>query len=356
MYKARRKKLVEKMDEFGVDAIFLSSRVNCYYYSGFTGSSGSIIVGPNYSTFYTDFRYGDQAHAEVDIHDIQVVKPPLLNAIINKLSNIEVQKVGIEFSSLNVDDYMLLTNSLPKTEFVNIDGLILEERMIKDKTEISYIKQGMDIVDKTFTHILSYIKTGITESELALELEYVMKKLGADGIKENHVIATGERSCLPHGQATSRVIKNGDFVKMDFGAKVKGYYTDFTRTVIMGEPTEKQRKIYETVKYAQEISLSAIKAGETCSNIDDIGRSIIREAGYGENFGHSLGHALGLEIHEKPAMRSTDKTVLKPGMVLTVEPGIYIPNYGGVRIEDLIVVEENGINNLTNSTKTLQIL
>src|SRR5690606_29348301 len=192
--------------------------------------------------------------------------------------------------------------------------------------------------------------------DLALELEYTMKKLGADGIKENHVIATGARASLPHGQATNKIIDHGDFVKMDFGAKVNGYYTDFTRTVIMEEASSKQIEIYNIVKKAQEESLKVIKAGAKCSALDEVGRSIIREAGYGENFGHSLGHSLGLEIHEQPAMRSTDDTLLKTGMIITVEPGIYIKGFGGVRIEDLVVVEENGINNLTTSTKDLQII
>jgi Xaa-Pro aminopeptidase len=183
-----------------------------------------------------------------------------------------------------------------------------------------------------------------------------MKKNGADGIKENHVIASGERASLPHGQASDRIIQNGDFVKMDFGAQVNGYYTDFTRTVVIGEPTEKQREIYGIVSQALETSLKHVGPGKKCNELDEVGRSIIRNAGYGDNFGHSLGHSLGLNIHESPAMRSTDETRLKPGMVITVEPGIYISGWGGVRIEDLVVIRDNGIENLTESTKELQIL
>lgn len=356
MYKKRINRLQQVMKDQQIDAVVLNSDINSYYFSGFTGSSRQIVLTQDEGFFYTDFRYGDQAHQEVQDHQISVVPQPLLTSTEEQLNALGVKKVGLEFSKINTANYLQLKNALPQTQFVDIDSHILDMRMIKDDVELSYFKKGMKIVDQTFTHILSYIKVGMTEKELALELDYTMKKFGAEGIKENHVIATGARASLPHGQATDKVIEHGDFVKMDFGAKVNGYYTDFTRTVIMGEASEKQIEIYNIVKEAQEASLKVLKAGMVCSKVDHIGRSIISEAGYGENFGHSLGHSLGLEIHEKPAMRSTDHTVLKPGMVITVEPGIYIKDFGGVRIEDLVVIEENGINNLTTSTKELQIL
>jgi Xaa-Pro aminopeptidase len=344
------------MNEENLDAVLLTSAVNCYYYSGFSGSSRIVLIENDGSLFFTDFRYGDQAHQQVLDHEVAVVDQPLLNSAVKRLKAAKPARLGLEFSRMNVNDFFQLKESLPETAFVDVDGFISEARMIKDETEISCIRKGMEIVDETFSHILTFIREGITEKEIALELEYQMKKRGADGIKENHVIASGERSCLPHGQATGRVIQRGDFVKMDFGAKVNGYYTDFTRTVIVGEASDKQLEIYHIVKTAQEISLAAVGPGKSCSELDQIGRSVIREAGYGEQFGHSLGHALGLEIHEKPAMRSTDDTILRPGMVLTVEPGVYIPGFGGVRIEDLIVIRDNGIENLTTSTKELQII
>ena len=356
MYKKRIDQVQQFMKEQEMDIIYLHSAINCYYLSGFTGSSRDIILTPEDQYFYTDFRYGDQAYDQVSDYEITVVTPPLLNAVKDQFKKLNGKKIGLELSRLTADDYLLLKKSLPGATFVNVDSFLSEMRMIKDEIELSYLKKGMEIVDETFSHILSYLKTGISEKDLALELEYKMKKLGADGIKENHVIATGARASLPHGQATNKIIEFGDFVKMDFGAKVKGYYTDFTRTVIMGAASQKQISIYNIVKNAQEESLKAVKAGATCAELDEIGRSIIREAGYGENFGHSLGHSLGLEIHEKPAMRNTDHTLLQTGMVITVEPGIYIKGFGGVRIEDLVVVEENGINNLTNSTKELLII
>lgn len=356
MYQKRVNKLRQVMTDHQIDAIVLSSDINCYYFSGFTGSSRQIVLTLDDGFFYTDFRYGDQAQHEVNDYQITVVPQPILKSTEEQLNELGITKVGLEFSKINTVDYLQLKDTLPHVEFVDIDSNILDMRMIKDDVELSYFKKGMEIVDKTFTHILSYIKVGMTEKDLALELDYTMKKFGADGIKENHVIATGARASLPHGQATEKVIEHNDFVKMDFGAKVNGYYTDFTRTVTMGEASKKQIELYNIVRDAQEASLKALKAGMVCSEVDNIGRSIISKAGYGENFGHSLGHSLGLEIHEKPAMRNTDHTVLKQGMVITVEPGIYIKGFGGVRIEDLVVIEENGINNLTTSTKELQIL
>lgn len=356
MYRKRIDRLQNYLSREGIDAIYLHSGINCYYFSGFTGSSREIILTADAQYFYTDFRYGDQAHNQVNDYEISVVTPPVLHVVGEHLKKLAGKKIGLEFSKLTAKDFLYLKESLPEATFVDVDPFIDELRRIKDEVELSYLKKGMEIVDKTYSHILSFLKTGISEKELALELEYTMKKLGADGIKENHVIATGARASLPHGQATEKIIEHGDFVKMDFGAKVNGYYTDFTRTVIMGEATTKQIEIYRIVKHAQEESLKAIKAGAKCSDLDEVGRSIIRNAGYGDNFGHSLGHSLGLEIHEQPAMRNTDHSLLKAGMVITVEPGIYIKGFGGVRIEDLVVVEENGINNLTTSTKELQII
>lgn len=228
--------------------------------------------------------------------------------------------------------------------------------MIKDEEEINHLRKAVSYCDKAFEQILPFIRPGISEREIGLELEILMRKAGAEGIKANHVIASGERSSLPHGQATERIVQVGDFVKMDIGARVEGYYSDFTRTVVVGESSEKQRELYNIVRTAQDASLREIGPGKTCAEMDEVGRSIIREAGYGDNFGHSLGHSIGLAVHERPAMRATDDTILEPGMVITVEPGIYISGFGGVRIEDFVVITEDGYENLTYATKDLQVI
>ncbi|UCZ52897.1 Xaa-Pro peptidase family protein [Bacillus shivajii] len=345
------------LEEKGLEAAVIFSVENRRYFSDFPGSSGALIITQSDAVLLTDFRYIDEAHTRAAEHYevIQHAGGALTESVGEKLKQMNVAKVGVE-DSLSIAMLDVLEKEAPQCSFSMIESMMMKIRMIKDESEIESIRQGISLCDKAFEHILTFIKPGMTEKEIGLELEYVMKKNGAEGIKENHVIASGERSSLPHGQATDRVVKNGEFVKMDIGAKVNGYYTDFTRTVVLGEPSEKQLEIYGIVSHALEVSLQNVGPGKVCSELDNIGRSIIKNEGYGENFGHSLGHSLGLNIHEKPAMRSTDDTVLQPGMVITVEPGIYISGWGGVRIEDLVVIREEGIENLTKATKELQIL
>jgi Xaa-Pro aminopeptidase len=345
-----------KMASEGIDAVLVTSNENIYYFSNFRGSSGILLITKDQSFLFTDFRYVDQAKEEAPLFEVinhQRNFNPLLHQLVQQYN---VSTLGIEYETLPVNDYLGLKETLPSIQLHKVDDLIYEIRMFKDQQEIDFLRQGVSYCDRAFEHILSFIKQGMTEKEIGLELEFFMRKAGAEGIKANHVIASGERSSLPHGQATERVVQVGDFVKMDIGARVKGYYSDFTRTVVLGQPSEKQLEIYNIVLKAQEAALEAIGPGKMCSELDEVARSIIRAAGYGECFGHSLGHSIGLSVHEKPAMRHTDNTVLQPGMVITVEPGIYIPGFGGVRIEDFVVITEDGYENLTTATKKLQIL
>jgi Xaa-Pro aminopeptidase len=348
--------LVTKMNEKDIEASLIISRENCYYFSRFRGSSGVLLITKDHRVLFTDFRYVDQARNEAKEYEVVQHQQNMYSMVCEFLKEHNISSVGIETGVMPVDTYSEIKENYPSVNLLNIEPELYDIRMIKDDEEISYLKQGVELCDKAFNHILSFIRPGMSEKEIGIELEFFMRKSGAEGIKANHVIASGERSCLPHGQATDRIVKVGDFVKMDIGARVNGYYSDFTRTVVLGEPSEKQVEIYNIVKKAQEVSLENVGPGKVCADLDEVGRSIIREAGYGENFGHSLGHSIGLAVHEKPGLRSTDKTVLQPGMVITVEPGIYIPNFGGVRIEDLVVITEDGHNNLTTATKELQII
>ncbi|TLS38642.1 M24 family metallopeptidase [Pseudalkalibacillus caeni] len=352
----RIEKLRSKMTEGNIEAVILSSPENRYYFSGFRGSSGALLITLENCYLYTDFRYTDQAEEEAKDFEIIQHQRNMYEKISNALSSLPGSNVGIESGSMPVDIYTEISNALPSYTFTPIEPIANDIRMIKDEEEICYLRKGVSLCDKAFDHILGFIKPGMSEKEIGLELEFYMRKAGAEGIKANHVIASGERASLPHGQATERIVKKGDFVKMDIGARVNGYYSDFTRTVVLGEPSPKQLEIYHIVRKAQEASLKAIGPGKICSELDEVGRSIIREAGYGDNFGHSLGHSIGLAVHEMPVMRAMDQTALQPGMVITVEPGIYIPGFGGVRIEDLLVITEDGYENLTKSTKELQIL
>lgn len=344
------------MLEGGQKAALVTSPENRLYFSGFKGSSGILFITAHEAYLLTDFRYIDQA--ELESPDFKVLnherKPH--EAVAELVREHGISAVGIEEGKLPLQEFRELESLNPGVDFFNSEPGIFELRMIKDATEIAHLKKGIAMCDAAFEHSLSFIRPGISEQELGLELEFFMRKAGAGGIKENHVIASGPRASLPHGQATGRIIQAGDWVKMDIGAKVEGYYTDFTRTVVVGEPTDKQVEIYNIVKRAQEAALAAIGPGRVCSELDGLARGIISDAGYGDNFGHSLGHSIGLAVHESPAMRATDHTVLQPGMVITVEPGIYIPGWGGVRIEDFIVITEDGFDNLTTATKELQII
>ncbi|MCC4723329.1 Xaa-Pro peptidase family protein [Salinicoccus sp. RF5] len=352
----RISKLREGMKRKAVDTVIIYSLENRRYFSNFTGSSGALIITQDKVQLLTDFRYFEQANTQVD-SEVEVLKHEggLLDESVAQKTASTKGAIGVE-GNLSLNTYRLLEESNKGAEYPIIDEMIMDIRQIKDGDEIENIREGIRLCDLAFEHILSFIKPGMSEKDIGLELEYFMKKNGAEGIKANHVIASGERSALPHGSASKRIISEGEFVKMDYGAVVNGYFSDFTRTVVLGEPSEKQREIYDIVHTAIEETLKHIGPGKICSELDDIGRSIIREAGYGDNFGHSLGHSLGLNIHEKPAMRNTDHTKLQPGMVITVEPGIYIPGWGGVRIEDLLVITEDGYENFTKSTKDLQIL
>lgn len=344
------------MEEASIGAALITSPENRYYFSDFRGSSGALLITRENAWLFTDFRYTDQASDESPLYEIVNHNREMYQTISQYIKNHSIKEVGIEQVTLPVNDYLEIKEHLSDVELSPIDEQMFDLRMIKDDKEIGYLRKAVAICDKAFEQILNYIRPGVSEKDIGMELEFAMRRAGAESIKANHVIASGERASLPHGQATDRIVKVGDFVKMDFGARVNGYYSDFTRTVVLGDPSKRQREIYDIVRTAQEASLKAIGPGITCSEMDEIGRSIIREAGYGDNFGHSLGHSIGLAVHEKPAMRKTDETVLQPGMIITVEPGIYIPGFGGVRIEDLIVITENGYENFTHATKDLQVL
>ena len=356
MQSKRIEKLRLKMVENQLDAVFVTSLENRHYFSNFRGSSGVVIITKESEYLFTDFRYVSQAKNDAPLYEVIDHNRELLSHVKSLAEKFDLKTIGIEYESLPVEEYFDLEQAVPSIKLMKADSLFYDIRMIKDEQEIGYLQEAVSLCDRAFEHILTFIRPGMTEREVGLELEFYMRKAGAEGIKANHVIASGERSSLPHGQATDRVIQVGDFVKMDIGARVNGYYSDFTRTVVLGEPSPKQLEIYQIVQKAQEVSLKAIGPGRVCSELDEVGRSIIRDAGYGDCFGRSLGHSIGLAVHEKPAMRSTDDTILQPGMVITVEPGIYIPGFGGVRIEDFVVITDNGYRNLTTATKELQII
>lgn len=349
-------KLRSSMIAQGLDAALIFSPENRYYFSNFRGTAGTLLITHDHSILFTDFRYSEQAKEQAPLFEVVQHQQNMLDLIHQIIDKFSIKHLGLEIDKMVAADYLKVTQMSPAVRVSSIDNLTSEIRQTKDQTEIAHIRTGIQICDKAFEHILDFIHPGITEREIGLELQVFMLRAGAEGIKANHVIASGERSALPHGQATERIIRQGDFITMDYGARIDGYYSDFTRTVIVGEPNDQQQEIYEVVQKAQEAALAAIGPGKICSEMDEVARAVIRQAGYGDNFGHSLGHSLGLEIHEKPTMRATDQSTLRPGTVMSVEPGIYLPGFGGVRIEDLIVITDSGLVNLTKSTRAMQRL
>ena len=354
--KARIDRLQNQLLKEEFDAVLINNRENRQYLTGFTGTAGVVLLTSQQQFLITDFRYTKQAQEQAKNYKIVEQGDNKLEAINDLLVDLEVENVGFEAGTVNYQQYLKYEDKLA-VDLEPTNNLVEKLRRIKDENEIEKLNQAVKITDSAFDKIKDKLEVGVREKDISLELEFFQKRLGASKNAFDFIVASGKRSALPHGVASNKQIEAGDFVTMDFGAVYKGYHSDMTRTVIVGEqPTEKQQKIYNLVLEAQQQAIAAIKPGKTGAEIDKVARDIIDEAGYGANFGHGLGHSVGLEIHENPRLSRKDKTVLKPGMVVTVEPGVYIPDWGGVRIEDIVVVTENGCNVLTNSTKELLVL
>lgn len=350
----RVEKLKKLFQANEIDGVMITTAVNRRYLTGFTGSAGVVILSKERNILLTDFRYLEQAAVQApdfEIYDVTKEIPINVKDIVEELG---IKKLGFESQNITYFDYQEYQKHLNSiVDLIPLKGLIEEIRLIKDETEISLMKKAAEIADAAFEHIITFIKPGVTEKDIALEMEYFMKKLGSEKNAFDFIIASGPRSSLPHGVATDRVVQSGEFVKMDYGAVFNGYHSDITRTVVVGEPDEKMLEIYHIVKKAQQNVLDQIKAGLSTVKVDAFARDIIAEAGYGDNFGHGLGHGVGLEIHENPRLSPKEETILKENMIVTVEPGIYIPQWGGVRIEDDVVITKDGCRVLTSATKEL---
>ena len=340
------------MSEHGIQGMLISKPENRRYFSGFSGSTGFLLISEHESKLLTDFRYIEQATAQAKQYEILRYTANPYELLIGITSKLGVTTIGFESDFVTYDMYTKLAESMPNLHLLPVQ--IDELRMIKDRDEVAAIRKAVEIADSAFLHILSFIKPGISEQAVALELEYQMGKLGAEKPAFDTIVASGKRGALPHGKATQKIIQTGDLVTMDFGAVYQGYHSDITRTLCMGTATEKQRELYEIVLTAQLAGVQAVRIGKTGKEIDAVARKIIADAGFGDYFGHGLGHGLGLHIHEDPRLSpASSQTVLLENMVVTVEPGIYLPEWGGIRIEDTVLVSADGCQILTASSKHL---
>jgi Xaa-Pro aminopeptidase len=349
-------KLRKKLNESYLDAAVIIKPENRRYISGFTGSTGTVIITQEKLILLTDSRYTEQAKKESQ--QFNIIDPGIkyLEKIKEIFVDLRVKKFSFEDDYITYKKYLELKEHLSDFEFVSGKNIIEDLRKIKDDYEIKQVSEAVKISDTAFKYILDFIKPGIKEKDIALELEYHMKKNGAEDTAFPTIVASGWRSSLPHGLASTKEINYGDFVTIDFGAVYKGYNSDMTRTLCVGKPDDKQFEIYNLVLKAQIEAINNIKEGISCREADDFARKIISDNGYGSYFGHGLGHGVGLAVHEMPALSYKSKDILIKNMVVTVEPGVYIPEWGGVRIEDMVLIQENNVYILTKSEKKLFIL
>ncbi len=347
-----RKRLLKKeLKEKNLDGFIISYPPNLRYLIGYTGDNGLLLLTHKGTVFFTDFRYKEQVKREVRGCRIRIAKKNLFDELAEY--NLKgIKRLGFESQYISVNTYKRLARKLKGIKLVPYRDITGELRMVKDGEELLRIRRAARITDSVFKEIIPLIKPGMREKDLALEMEYRLKKRG-DGIPFPIIVASGPNSALPHAQPTNRRFKNHDFITLDFGTIYKGYASDFTRTLVLGRASPRQREIYSIVLEAQRRAIEGIRPGIKATVVDGLARDYIKSKGYGEYFGHGLGHGVGLVVHEGPVLSGMSRDILRKDMVATVEPGIYIPRFGGVRIEDLIRVDSKGAEVLTKSTRRL---
>jgi len=353
----RTDRLVEALDGAGVDLILVTDLVNVRYLTGYTGSNGLALIGPGTRVFITDFRYVEQAADEVDASYERV------QGLQDLLQDIPAQlpdgalRLGFEADHTSVSKHARIRELLPeRVELVGVQGLVEELRLVKDEGEVQRIAAATKIADDAFEALIAGGIKGRTERELALALEHDMRLRGAESPSFRSIIAAGPHGALPHAEPRNVKVQDGDLVVIDWGALYEGYCSDCTRTVAVGEIGAEAREAYELVLSAQLEGLDAVKPGADTQAVDKVVRDIIDGAGHAEHYGHGLGHGVGLEIHEAPTLTFRFAQTLAVGNVVTVEPGVYLPGKFGIRIEDLVVVQEEGLNILTSLPKALRVV
>lgn len=353
MSKKRVEELRSQFLEDKLDAVLIVKGENRRYLSGFTGSSGSLLITKESHFLLTDSRYHIQVQREAPGFQLLDITSNFQKPFSRIIKQEKIGRLGFESNHLSFWRYRELKKLLKRTKLIPLIDLVENLRSLKNQQELSYLVQAQGITDRAFYHLRGYLKEGRTEKQVAWELEKYMREEGAEVIPFAPILASGTNAALPHHRSSDKKIKSGEMIIMDFGAQVSGYGSDMTRTVFLGKPTGKQVEIYELVLSSQKAALKKLRSGITGKEIDEIARRIIESRGLGEFFRHNLGHGVGLEIHEKPTLGSLHGEFLLENMVCTIEPGIYLPEWGGIRIEDMALIQENGAKILTRSPKEL---
>ena len=352
---------INKLKKFLQDkdyAAFIVSEENRRYFTSFPSSDGFLIVTAEKAVFLTDSRYIEAAQQQcVDCDEVLLFKN-IKDSIVPVVEALGIKKLAVESGRITLRQLATYSSAINvgfETDN-SLENAIEDIRLVKNREEIELVVKAQRIAEKAFEHILGFIKVGMTEREIGLELDYFMLRNGADALSFETIAVSGEKTSMPHGVPGMRSIQNGDFITMDYGAVVDGYHSDMTRTIAVGSVSEEQKKVYDTVLKAQTEAFAAMKPGVPCADVDKAARDVIAQAGYGDYFGHGLGHGVGVEIHEEPRLSPFGTKMLESGFLVTNEPGIYLPGKFGVRIEDMAFITDDGYENLTVCPKELIII
>jgi len=353
--KSRLQKLRQRFAEKEIDAIFISQPENRYHLSGFDGSSGYLLITPQSTILATDFRYLEQAKRQAPDYEIFQITNDMADWFPRLTAGLDLKKLGVEAGHITFAMYQRLTDVLKQSQLklIPVDGLVESLRAIKEPEEIEFITKAIEITDSAFEYIEDIIHTGMSEKEVAWEIEKSLREKGSESLPFDVIVASGPNSALPHAKPSSRIIRSGEPILIDMGARVGGYCSDLSRTICLDTPDDTFNKVYDTVLRAQLEALAIIKEGMAGEQADSLARTVIEQAGYGEAFGHGLGHGVGLASHELPRLGPNSAELLTSGMVFTIEPGIYLVGWGGVRIEDVVVMEEGKARVISKARKVM---
>ncbi|NQW16100.1 MAG: aminopeptidase P family protein [Chloroflexi bacterium] len=350
-------RLREKFDDSELDAIIISNTENRRYFSGFKGSAGNLIISRDKAVLATDFRYTEQAGLQAPAFDVLQIRPAL-DWLHETLSDMGAKRIGFEADEMTVSGHERIRKALNEAAgdettytLIPTNGIGVGLRAVKDAQELALLTRAIEIGDKAFDDVSAQIKAGMTENEVAWEIEKSIREQGAESLSFETIVGSGPNGARPHHLAADRFIQEGEPIVIDMGCQYQGYCSDLTRTIVIGEPDAKFKEIYDITLTAQLTAIETVVAGMTGEDADMLARNVITEAGYGDNFGHSLGHGVGLEVHEGPGVGARAKGKLEDGMVFTIEPGIYLTGWGGVRIEDVVVLENGRARVISKARK-----